>query len=156
MRIASAFSVPATVPIQRSWVWRGSRISTAVQLAPPACTTFRSWNPPGDVRALRGGITYIRQILRGAQDKPERSPVNLADRIKARVLLMHGGEDRRAPMEHARRMRAALEEAGNPAEWLYDIEQGHGAAGNEPRREMYQRVLDFLAENTMARSTDEG
>ena len=108
----------------------------------------------GDVRALRGGITYIRQILRGAQDKPERSPVNLADRIKARVLLMHGGEDRRAPMEHARRMRAALEEAGNPAEWLYDIEQGHGAAGNEPRREMYQRVLDFLAESTGARSTD--
>ena len=102
----------------------------------------------GDVRGLRGGIAYIRQILRGAQDKPERSPVNLADQIKARVLLMHGGEDRRATPEHARKMRAALEEAGNPAEWLYDIDQGHGAAGNEPRREMYQRVLDFLAENT--------
>ena len=74
--------------------------------------------------------------------------MNLADQIKARVLLMHGGEDRRATPEHARKMRAALEEAGNPAEWLYDIDQGHGAAGNEPRREMYQRVLDFLAENT--------
>ena len=102
----------------------------------------------GDVRQIRGGIAYIRQILRGAQDKPERSPVNLAHQIKAKVLLMHGGEDRRAPLEHARRMRAALEQAGNPPEWLYDVRQGHGAAGNEPVHEMYQRVLDFLAENT--------
>lgn len=108
----------------------------------------------GDIRQGRGGLAFLRQVMRGTQDDPERSPVNLADRIKAPVLLMHGGGDRRAPMEHARRMRAALKEAGNPAEWLYDIRQGHGAAGNEPRREMYQRVLDFLAENTEARSTD--
>ena len=102
----------------------------------------------GDVRQLRSGIAYIREVLRGAQDMPERSPVNLAEQIKARVFLMHGGEDRRAPLEHARRMRAALEQAGNPPEWLYDVRQGHGAAGNEPVREMYQRVLNFLAENT--------
>ena len=108
----------------------------------------------GDIRELRGGIAYLRQVLRGAGDMPERSPVNLADRIKARVLLMHGGWDRRATPEHARRMRAALEEAGNPPQWLYDIEQGHGPAGNEPRREMYQRVLDFLAQHTAVRSAD--
>lgn len=107
----------------------------------------------GDIRYGRGGIAYLREVLRGAQDNPERSPVNLADRIKVPVLLMHGGGDRRAAMEHPRRMRAALEEAGNPAEWLYDVRQGHGTAGNEPRRELYQRLLDFLAENT-APSTD--
>ncbi len=93
---------------------------------------------------VRDGTIY------GHVTSPERSPVNLAQRIKAQVLLMQGG-DRRAPAEHARRMRAALEEAGNPAEWLYDVRQGHGAAGNEPRREMCQRVLDCLAKNTAKR-----
>ena len=106
------------------------------------------WESSGDVRQLRGGIAYIREVLGGAQDMPERSPVNLADRIKAKVFLLHGGRDRRTPVEQAHRMRAALEEAGNPAEWLYDVRQGHGPTGNEHRHEMYQRVLDFLAENT--------
>ena len=108
----------------------------------------------GDVRGMRGGIAYLRRILDGAQHKPERSPVNLADRIKAAVLLMHGGSDRRAPPQHARRMRDALTQAGNPPEWGFEGRQGHGVVGDDPALETYERIFAFLAKHTAPR--DEG
>ena len=66
----------------------------------------------GDVRERLSGIRYIRQIL-GDVDLDTRSPAHLADGIRAKVMLVHGGIDRRSPPMHARRMRAALERAGS-------------------------------------------
>ena len=66
----------------------------------------------GDVRERLSGIRYLRQIL-GDVDLDTRSPTHLADNIRAKVMLVHGGIDRRAPPMHARRMRDALEKAGH-------------------------------------------
>ena len=102
----------------------------------------------GDIRQRRAGIAYLRQAVGDDDEKLRgRSPVYLADRIKARVLLVHGGGDRRAPPQHAQRLRAALREAGNEPEWLYETEQAHGFGGNEGRRLLYERILEFLAAN---------
>ena len=101
----------------------------------------------GDVRERLSGIHYIRQIL-GDVDLDTRSPTHLADRIRARVMLVHGGIDRRAPPMHARRMRDELEKAGHEVTWLFDDDQGHGFIGNEVNEDQYRRILAFLAENT--------
>lgn len=63
-------------------------------------------------------------------------------------MLIHGGRDDRAPVEHAYRMRDALRKAGNEPEWLFDIEQGHGFAGNAARLDVYERILAFLKTHT--------
>ena len=101
----------------------------------------------GDVRERLSGIRYIRQSL-GDVDLDTRSPTHLAGRIRAKVMLVHGGIDRRAPPMHARRMRDALEKAGHEVTWLFDDDQGHGFIGNEVNEDQYRRILAFLAENT--------
>jgi hypothetical protein len=52
--------------------------------------------------------------------------VTLAARIKAPVLLVHGGKDKRAPLDQAEAMRAALIKAGHPPEWFLAPNEGHG------------------------------
>lgn len=73
------------------------------------------------------------------------SPTRLADRIQAPVLLVAGGEDEIAPVEHTRRMERALRAAGVPVDTLYVANEGHGFYKPENRRAFYTRLLAFLA-----------
>jgi dipeptidyl aminopeptidase/acylaminoacyl peptidase len=71
-------------------------------------------------------------------------------RIKAAVMLAHGGDDRRVPLAHAERMRDALEEQGQNVEWLAYPNEGHGYYQQAHRAEFYERLLAFLATHTAA------
>ena len=73
-----------------------------------------------------------------------RSPSHNAHRIRAAVMLVHGGRDLRTPLAHGHAMRDALEKAGKPVEWVFESAQGHGFAGNAARAELYERILAFL------------
>ena len=99
----------------------------------------------GDIRRSRAGIYIIRRMV---GDDPEqlqaRSPSHQAHRIRAAVMLYHGGRDLRTPLAHGHAMRDALERAGNPAEWLFESAQGHGFRGNTGAAELYERILAFL------------
>ena len=99
----------------------------------------------GDVRLRRSGTYYIRRVIGTDADAlRQRSPAALADRIKARVMLIHGGQDRRAPPAHTFRMRAALEQAGHEVDWLEDSDQGHGFYGKSALTNLWTRVFAFL------------
>jgi dipeptidyl aminopeptidase/acylaminoacyl peptidase len=76
------------------------------------------------------------------------SPAFNADKLKAKILLVHGGEDKRAPIAHAEKMRAALEKAGNPPEWLVEPKEGHGFYDQAARERFYERLVAFLKANT--------
>ena len=103
----------------------------------------------GDVRRRRAGEQFIRRVL-GSDEATlvATSPAHQANRIRAKVMLIHGGNDYRAPVEHAYRMRDALRKAGNEPEWVFDHEQGHGFAGNAARLDVYERILAFLKTHT--------
>ncbi len=75
------------------------------------------------------------------------SPVTLAANITAPVLLVHGGKDKRAPVEHAEAMRAALVKAGRPPEWFLAPNEGHGFYDTKNVTEFYQRLETFLAKH---------
>jgi dipeptidyl aminopeptidase/acylaminoacyl peptidase len=64
------------------------------------------------------------------------------------VLLIHGKQDRRAPIEHAERMKEALEVAGAKPEWLVESKEGHAFYDEDARERMYTRLVAFLHENT--------
>jgi dipeptidyl aminopeptidase/acylaminoacyl peptidase len=72
------------------------------------------------------------------------SPTQHADTIKAGVLLIHGGNDKRAPKEHAFLMKEALEKAGHPPEWYYVDYEGHGFYDTENQTEVYKRMENFF------------
>ena len=75
------------------------------------------------------------------------SPVNLAARIKAPVLLAFGEADQRVPLAHGKRMRDALQAAGNPPEWVSYPGEGHGFSILANRVDFAQRMEAFLARN---------
>ncbi|WP_158218245.1 alpha/beta fold hydrolase [Roseateles puraquae] len=73
------------------------------------------------------------------------SPVKLAARIKAPVLLAFGEDDRRVPLAHGKRMREALQAAGNDPVWVTYPGEGHGFAVIKNRVDFAQRLEAFLA-----------
>jgi dipeptidyl aminopeptidase/acylaminoacyl peptidase len=73
------------------------------------------------------------------------APVERANEIKVPVLLAFGRDDRRVPIEHGFRMRAALTAAGHPPEWIVYEGEGHGWRMEEHRLDFYRRVERFLA-----------
>jgi dipeptidyl aminopeptidase/acylaminoacyl peptidase len=73
-----------------------------------------------------------------------KSPVGMADRIKAPVFLAAGGADPRAPIAHSKKMERALRDAKVPVETLYFPSEGHGFTTEPHRRAFYAQLLDFL------------
>lgn len=73
------------------------------------------------------------------------APVERAGEIKVPVLLAFGRDDRRVPIEHGFRMRAALTATGHPPEWVVYDGEGHGWRTIEHRFDFYRRVDRFLA-----------
>ncbi len=76
------------------------------------------------------------------------SPARHADRIIARVLLVHGKQDQRAPFEQAEAMKKALTAQGRPPEWLVEPHEGHGFYDEAARERLYGRLVEFLREST--------
>lgn len=87
----------------------------------------------------------LRQVLGDdMEDLKARSPVNNASSIKAKVLLMPQERDEFAPIEQSNRMRAALKDAGNAAQWEMLGQQYNGHHSPESRAGVYVRILRFL------------
>lgn len=75
------------------------------------------------------------------------APVELADKLKAPLLLAFGGEDVRVPIAHGNRMRSALRAAGNEPEWLVYPTEGHGWFEEKNRYDWARRMEAFLAKH---------
>ncbi|MCC4590048.1 prolyl oligopeptidase family serine peptidase [Xanthomonas campestris pv. cannae] len=101
----------------------------------------------GDTQQRDSGKTYLREWVGSPSELAAVSPVNLADKIKVPVFLAAGGEDERAPIQHSKKMEAALKKAGVPVETLYVPTEGHGFYTEEHRREFYTRLLAFLSKS---------
>lgn len=89
--------------------------------------------------------TMIGDPVKDAAMLDANTPVLLADRIKAPVLLVYGREDRRVPLVHGTRMRDALVAAGRPPEWVVYEGEGHGWLKPETRYDFARRLEAFLA-----------
>lgn len=72
------------------------------------------------------------------------SPVNLAGQIKVPMFLIHGGQDEIATPVQFKRMKKALEKAGNPPETLFEDDEDHGFYDEQNLKKMYTRLEDFL------------
>jgi dipeptidyl aminopeptidase/acylaminoacyl peptidase len=76
------------------------------------------------------------------------SPVNMAAKMKAPLLIISGQADTRTPLEQAEKMREALRKVGKEPEWLVKAEEGHGFAKVENRLDTYNTMLKFLDKHT--------
>jgi len=97
----------------------------------------------GNIRQTMFGRAYLDRVL-GRENLSAASPVNLADRIKVPVMLVHGGQDTQVPPAHAERMRKALRDAGNDPQWLFERTEGHGFYSAESQLKLYTQLVAFL------------
>jgi dipeptidyl aminopeptidase/acylaminoacyl peptidase len=108
----------------------------------------------GDTPDSRMGRAFLERVLGTDVAKLRaQSPVYNVQNIKAPVLLIHGKVDGRADYEHAKRMRAALEQNHKKFEWLALGGEGHGVYDENTRREVYERILQFLDASLMTRQS---
>jgi dipeptidyl aminopeptidase/acylaminoacyl peptidase len=102
----------------------------------------------GDIQTVERGENYLKDVLgTDTEELKRRSPVYNADQIHVPVLLIHGEQDERAPIEHAKRMRAALEKNGQKVEWMSEWGEAHGIFGPKERTQTYERILAFFDQN---------
>lgn len=56
-----------------------------------------------------GGLAYLERVVGGDEKQlDEYSPINYVDEIEAAVMLIHGVDDRRVPVAHAKAMQKQL------------------------------------------------
>ncbi|MGV7210556.1 alpha/beta hydrolase family protein [Oxalobacteraceae bacterium A2-2] len=94
-----------------------------------------------------GARTLIGDPERDAAQFRRTSPLLRAAEIRQPLLMAHGAEDRRVPLEHATRLRDAVK-AANPAVTaiIYNNE-GHGWRHDDNNIDFWTRVEAFLDRN---------
>ena len=102
----------------------------------------------GDVANSRSGTSYLKDVL--GQDKAvlkAMSPSENVDKLKANILLVHGGEDDRAPIEQLESLEKGLKAHNYPYQKLVMDNEGHGFYNDEHRAKYYEKMLSFLKTN---------
>ena len=82
---------------------------------------------------------------------------HLASQITAKVLLIHGAHDERAPMLHAQKMKTALDNAGNPATLSEYTDETHGFYAEENQIRYFREVQQYMhmiRHDDITRNTD--
>lgn len=99
------------------------------------------------------GTDYMSQAFGSTkEERTANSPATHADKIKAAVFLVHGGQDLQAHYENAYVMADALKAAGKEFEWLFTPDEGHGFYGEDNNTELYRRMLAFLDQHIGTKS----
>jgi dipeptidyl aminopeptidase/acylaminoacyl peptidase len=99
----------------------------------------------GDVQEGKSGRNYLTEVIgRNDAELAANSPDKLADKIDVPVLLVHGEDDKRAPFAQAKAMRAALDAAHKPYEWMSKPGEGHGFYDEKNNIELYTKLEDFI------------
>jgi len=108
------------------------------------------WDVADSFKGYKGSARkkqYMKKSIGGYSNVEERSPVYHVDKLKAALLIVHGGADVRVPISNAYLLEEKLKEAGKPYKTLYKDKEGHGFTQLENRIEFYETMLDFLDEH---------
>jgi dipeptidyl aminopeptidase/acylaminoacyl peptidase len=104
------------------------------------------WAGREEIRSNKRAQLQTARVI--GTDKAELdsfSPARQAARIKIPVLMLHGGKDKRTPLDQAEAMRDALAKAGHPPEWFVAPSEAHGFYDTANVTEFYRRLEAFLA-----------
>jgi acetyl esterase/lipase len=97
-----------------------------------------------DTRHYQGGRTYFRDAIGNREDAYTNSPASMMDKFNVPVLIAHGKDDPRVPYQNATDLRAALEKAVKPYEWLAESKEQHGFYSEPHNEELWNAIIPFL------------
>ncbi len=91
---------------------------------------------------------YTERYMRTEAENPDgyrdNSPVNFADRLKGRYLLVHGMGDDNVHFQHTAEMANALIMANKQFDTYFYPNRNHGIYGGPTRLHLYTKMTNFL------------
>ncbi len=129
----------------------------AVTKSPDAWKAGVAWVGISDLSAMYAeSMPHYKHFLQEQMGDPElnaelwadRAAANFADRMQATLLIVHGVNDPRCPVNQARIFRDSLlvggKQEGRDFEYAELSDEGHGTADREQRLRTFQLLGDFL------------
>lgn len=94
---------------------------------------------------------YTERFMRTPQENPDgydlNSPINYADRMKGKYLLIHGSGDDNVHVQNSMQMIKALIKANKQFEWMIYPDKNHGIYGDNTREHLYSKMTNFIINN---------
>jgi len=94
---------------------------------------------------------YTERFMRTPQENPEgydlNSPLNYADQLNGKFLIIHGSGDDNVHVQNTMRMVEALIQADKQFEWMIYPDKNHGIYGGNTRKHLYSKMTNFILEN---------
>ncbi|WP_088278491.1 prolyl oligopeptidase family serine peptidase [Ideonella sp. A 288] len=108
---------------------------------------WSAWSDMSDEARRYALPELVGDPVKDAAMLTEVSPLAQAARLKVPLLLVHGAQDRRVPIDHGERLRDALKAAGRPPEWVVYADEGHGFLRVGNRVDFGRRLESFLKQH---------
>lgn len=106
------------------------------------------WKEDSDVADTDTGQSYQEQVLGNDLSILKAiSPAYNVDKLKTSLMLVHGGDDARVPIEQLESLEDSLKKANYPYQKLVMDDEGHGFYNDEHRAKYYSEMLSFLKTN---------
>ncbi len=106
---------------------------------------LRLMHSRGDATQSSNSANFLKLVLgEDEADLWNRSPMAHLDALKAKVMLVVGGEDKRVPPIQGENLHNALLKRGVAHEWIYESNEGHGFYTEAHTRALYEKMLAFL------------
>jgi dipeptidyl aminopeptidase/acylaminoacyl peptidase len=124
----------------------GDRLRGGIEIS--GISNFESFLPSKDpavldiIRLEFGDLEEpsMRKFLRSV------SPISMVDRIRSPLLVIHGEQDTRVPVEEARQIAEAVRAAGNPVWTIFATNEGHVFSRPENNRYVFAAQAQFIVE----------
>jgi len=128
-----------------------TKSSDLVNAAVPICGMY-ALTTDYDETGMPHGRAYSEEMMGGTPaEQPERyfngSPANFIDRIKGRLLIVHGVQDSNVSPENTKAAVRDLDRAGIPYELLTFDNEGHGINRASNREILFRRVAEFFEDS---------
>lgn len=121
-----------------------------VAVADPLLYLEGSWWIDDDISSEGRRYSLPRRVGDPKNDEAmlkAASPVEQAARITRPLLLAYGSADRRVPIQHGERLRAAMRDAGREPLWVVYPGEGHSWLMTETHLDFARRFEAFLEEH---------
>ncbi len=156
---AAWLATEGLAPADRIGVMGGS-YGGFMTLAAIAFCPDRNWAAAVDIVGVANFITFFertapwRRPLRAAEyGSPETdrkflesiSPLNHLQQIRAPLMVIHGANDPRVPVQEAEQIVGALRSRGQTVEYLRYEDEGHGLAKAKNRADAWPKVVAFFS-----------
>jgi dipeptidyl-peptidase-4 len=133
----------------RGWSYGGYMTLYSLTHAPDVFKCGAAGGPVTDWKFYDSIYTerYMRTPAENPEGYREASPLEAADSLRAKVLLIHGADDDNVHMQNTMNFINALVNDGKPFELYIQPGQKHGFAGLVVTTYLNRRLLDFFQRN---------